>query len=71
MDLNAKLVTEYIISGKATGPDGYVCEFAADDSFKSWFAIVRWNWHYKHWAALRGNVRSLFVNVIWRKMWRR
>jgi hypothetical protein len=70
--MDAKLSTEYRIGGSAEGPDGYTAEWLADDSLKSWWAIVRWNWHFRHWRALGMNARDLFTKVIRRRLrWQR
>jgi hypothetical protein len=57
---------------EATGADGFNICFKADDSFASWWAIVRWNIHYRHWRPLlTSNVPDLFRKVLRRKLWRR
>lgn len=70
-NLDAEVTTRYVFGGKLTGQDGYEMEFLADDSFKSWWSIVRWNWHYRHWRALGWNSVHLFTKVLRRKLWRR
>jgi hypothetical protein len=69
--MDAKTSVTWKVEGTLRGPDGYVCEFSADDSFRSWRSIVRWNLHYRHWRPLAGNARDLFSKVIWRSVWRR
>ena len=57
---------------EATGQDGFGIVFKADDSFGSWWSIVRWNLHYRHWRPLfTSNLPDLFRRVIWRKLWPR
>jgi hypothetical protein len=70
-DLSARTVVDYEFGGVVRGADGFEIEFVMDDSFRSWRQIVRWNLHYRHWAALRMNARHLFTKVIGRKLWRR
>lgn len=70
-ELEARTVVRYEFAGTARGADGFEIEFLMDDSFQSWRQIVRWNLHYRHLAALRGNARDLFSKVIWRNLWRR
>lgn len=70
-DLEAKVGMGYEFGGTARGGDGYEVSFVMDDSFRSWRQIARWNLHYRHWAALRGNVHDLFTKVIRRRLRRR
>lgn len=70
-DMDAKVGTTYEFGGSLRGADGFTIEFECDDSFHSWWQIVRWNWHFRHWSALRMNARDLFTKVIGRKLWRR
>jgi len=69
-DLGARTTIRYELSGELVGRDGYRARFTVDDSLRSWWAIVRWNLHYRHWAALRRNGADLFTKVLWRKLWR-
>lgn len=62
---------KYRFEGEAVGRDGYRANFVMDDSLRSWWAIVRWNLHYRHWRPFAGNARDLFTKVIWRNLWRR
>jgi hypothetical protein len=70
-DMDAQVGVRYEMLGRVVSADGRVLEFKMDDSFASWWAITRWNWHYRHWAALRMNARDLFTKVLRRKLWRR
>jgi hypothetical protein len=60
------------IEGEVRGSDGFTCTFLCDDSFRSWWAIVRWNVHYGHWGAFfRHNLPDLFRKQLRSKMrWR-
>lgn len=65
MNQEARTSTTYKIEGELRGPDGYVCRFDCDDGFRSWWAIVRWNVHYRHWRVLLGhNLPDLFRKVL-------
>lgn len=70
-DLEAKTLNVFDFGGTVRGQDGYTVEFWMDDSLRSWWSIVRWNLHYRHWRDLRANAVDLFSKVIWRKLWRR
>jgi len=70
-DVEAKTTIRYEFAGELVGRDGYRARFAMDDSLTSWWAIVRWNLHYRHWGALRRNGGDLFIRVLGRKLWRR
>jgi len=69
-DLNARTTVRFEFGGELVGHDGYRARFVMDDGLRSWWSIVRWNLHYRHWRALRSNTRDLFTRVLWRKLWR-
>ena len=69
-DLGARTTIRYELAGELVGRDGYRARFTVDDSLRSWWAIARWNLHYRHWAALRRNGADLFTKVLRRKLWR-
>ena len=69
--MEAKTGVTWRLEGTVVGRDGYCAEFVCDDSLRSWLSIARWNLHYRHWGALRGNVRDLFTTYLWRSLWRR
>jgi hypothetical protein len=68
--LGARTTIRYEFRGELVGRDGYRVGFAMDDSLSAWWAIARWNLHYRHWAALRANGADLFTKVLRRKLWR-
>lgn len=70
-EIEARTTVSYEFGGTVRGQDGFTVSFLMDDSLRSWRQIVRWNLHYRHWRALRGNARDLFTKVIWRRIWRR
>ena len=66
---DAKTMVRVEFTQDVTGSDGFQISFQADDSFRSWWAIVRWNWHYRHWRPLlTSNVPDLFRKVLRRKV---
>ena len=69
-DLGAKTTVRFEFGGELVGHDGYRARFQMDDSLRSWWAIVRWNLHYRHYGALRRNGADLFTRVLRRKLWR-
>jgi hypothetical protein len=69
-DLDAQTTLRFEFGGELVGHDGYRARFLCDDSFASWWAIVRWNWHYGHWEALATNASDLLTKVLRRKLWR-
>ena len=69
-DLSAKATVRFEFGGELVGHDGYRARFACDDSLASWWAISRWNLHYRHWRALALNGRDLVTKVFWRHVWR-
>lgn len=69
--LKTQVGLRFEVRAKALGSDGWEYDLGElDGSFRSWRRIVRWNVHYRHWDAVRLNVRDLFTKVIWRKLWR-
>ena len=72
MKQQAKTMVKVEFTQDVTGQDGFTISFQADDSFRSWFAIVRWNVHYRHWRPLlTSNMPDLFRKVLRRKLWPR
>lgn len=69
--MDARTSVRWEMEGTARGADGYEATFSMDDSLSSWWSIVRWNLHYRHWRCLAANVRDLFTKVIRRSLWRR
>ena len=69
-DLGAKSEIRFSFGAELEGSDGYRARFLMDDSLRSWWAISRWNLHYRHWGALASNLADLFTRVLWRKLWR-
>jgi len=69
-DLGAQTRIRYELGGELVGRDGYRARFTVDDSLRSWWAIVRWNLHYRHFRALRSNLADLFTRVLRGKLWR-
>ena len=70
--MEAKTSVTYELGGSFRSADGKKeLRFTADDSFGSWWAIVRWNWYFGHWGALRMNARDLFGKVLRKKLLRR
>ena len=67
----ARTVVRIVFGGEVIGADGRRATFLIDDSFRSWWTIVRWNLSRRHWQAVRLNVRDLFTKVLRRKLWRR
>jgi len=68
--VEARTEIRYEIGGELVGHDGYRARFMCDDSLGSWWAISRWNLHYRHWRALGRNGGDLFTRVLRRKLWR-
>lgn len=72
MKIQAQTKIKYTMGAVVRGEDGYTLNFSADDSLRSWWAIVRWNFHYRHWRPLlTANMPHLFTKVLRRKLWRR
>ena len=69
--VEARTEIRYEIGGELVGHDGYRARFACDDSLSSWWAIVRWNLHYRHWRALGRNGGDLVTKVLGGTLWRR
>jgi len=70
-ELGAKTQITFEFGGELVGSDGYRARFLMDDSLSSWWAIVRWNLHYRHWRALASNGGDLVTKVLGGKLWRR
>lgn len=67
MKVEARVSTTYRAEGHVVSPCGRELYFDCHDSLRSWWAIFRWNLHFRHWSAVRTNLRDL-PRYLWRNI---